>query len=83
MWIQLPTTQFDTTIWSKVVELLDVLCYLKGMHCIALASKATTVGVQCPCIKRGEQETIHNRGYNLGTLLMRIWLPIHYGTTMW
>jgi hypothetical protein len=83
MWIQLPTTQFDTTIWSKVVELLDVLCYLKGMHCIALASKVTTVGVQCPCIKRGEQETIHNRGYNLGTLLMRIWLPIHYGTTMW
>lgn len=82
MWIQLPTTQFDTTIWSKVVELLDVLCYLKGMHCIALASKVT-VGVQCPCIKRGEQETIHNRGYNLGTLLMRIWLPIHYGTTMW
>jgi len=57
MWIQLPTTQFDTTIWYKVVELLDVLCYLKGMHCIAFASKAT-VGVQCPCIKRGEQETI-------------------------
>jgi hypothetical protein len=45
MWFQLPTTQFDTTIWYKVVELLDVLCYLKGMHCIALASKAT-LGIQ-------------------------------------
>jgi hypothetical protein len=57
MWIQLPTTQFDTTIWYKVIELSDVLCYLKGMHCIAFASKAT-IGIQCPCIKRGEQETI-------------------------
>jgi hypothetical protein len=27
MWIHLPTTQFDTTIRYKVVELLDVLCY--------------------------------------------------------
>jgi hypothetical protein len=50
----------------------------KGMHCIALASKAT-VGIQCPCIKRGLTRD-HNRGYNLGTLLMRIWLPLHYGT---
>jgi hypothetical protein len=57
MWFQLPTTQLDTTSWYKVVELLDVLFYLKGMHCIAFASKAT-VDIQCPCIKRGEQETI-------------------------
>jgi hypothetical protein len=57
MWIQLPTTQFDTTIWYKVLELLNVLCYLKGMCRIALASKAT-IGIQRPCIKRGEQETI-------------------------
>jgi hypothetical protein len=67
------------------LTVLDKLCHPKCTgHCITCTSKPpweSTVHVSS--INRGEQETIHNRGYNLGTLLMRIWLPIHYGTTMW
>jgi hypothetical protein len=82
MWIQLPTTQFDTIIWYKIVELLDVLCYLKGMHLLPLLVKQShcryTMSMHQ---KKGTRD--HNKGHNLGTLLMRIWLPLHYGTTMW